>query len=82
MVTPLTGAEAPGYPQSSPPGEQASSHSSRRGGDLWGVKLRSTVFLIRRKQEMEVARLYLGTEGGWDVRGVTQMERITPVQFI
>lgn len=30
----------------------------------------------------EVTRVYLGTEAEWDVTGVTQMEHMTPVQFM
>lgn len=82
MVTPLTPAGAPPLPAAPAHLGSRLPRGSRRGGDLWGVKMRSTVFLIRRKQKMEVARLYLGTEGGWDVRGITQMEHVTPVQFI
>ena len=43
---------------------------------------RQAPFLIRGKEKDEVAHVYLGTEGGWDVRGVIQTERVTPVQFI
>lgn len=42
--------------------------------------MRSTV-PHQEKGKDEVAHLYLGTEWGWDVRGVTQMEHVTPVRL-
>lgn len=45
------------------------------------MKMRSIVS-HQEKGNDEVARVYLGTEAEWDVTGVTQMERTTPVRFM
>lgn len=63
-------------------GSRVFSHTAPTGAGPLGCEDEKHRAPHQEKGKDEVAHSYLGTEAGWDVRGVTQMERSTPVQFI